>query len=911
MDNRSEQATAIATVNSDTLNNGLFYEIHSKPEQSQKIQLRLMINSGSLSETDVESGYAHLVEHMAFNGTKNFPKNKIIELFEKSGLTFGHDINANTNFSNTTYTLSIPKSDVKLLHDALLYLHDILSEVQFDAKEFDKEKGVVENEYRLREIKEKFYSDLLFNDFITDSQYERRLPIGTLKSIDDSTVASVKAFYQAWYRPNNAKLLVTGDIDSEKTAVLINNIFSSIKKSDNLTQQIMPSAPRLKTNSQSYSSKVINFSETDVYFDVPNIRIQNSKSLSQAIKQDMLDDLVNYRLNTINNQRVQPFIGVGFSFNRLLNDKVLKHIYIEHLQGQEQQAVTFIGQEIARINQYGFSQAEYDQQLTRIKSLATNLADRYSNKSSQEIADDVIDAWSKNNVEYTLQLEQEAYQMALNSASLKEVNQLAKDLFNNPSKLTLAIPYKSNKPDLATLDQLFADTVKKPISNIEVKVEQLTLPSITKNAMTSPIVKEKFYPEKQITQWTLSNGVDVIIEPDHSVKNSITMNFSAPGGTNSLTEKQLDASYFLINSYTKSDIAGISPQALEQKFINAQASIEPIILENEHGFKMYSVNRHDSLELLFSVLYSTFNHPKIKENAFALEKKRIIENQQTYLAQPTTITVQKLNEALFPNNKRQQDASIAQLQQVQKIDVERLYQTLFASVNGYKLTIVGDFKATELKPFILKYIANLATGKLHEFSDMKQSLIKQAKKINDTTNPQDNGLVLFYTVTDTPNKNIKEVYQAELMRRIIDQTLLKIVREKLSLTYSPSVWVESQPAGMTFTTVLIKVITKIEDVNKTQQVVNRIVNDFLDKGITEDQLIEHKNALNKDFAAVLKTSSGKEPLLHRDHLFGYTLGSTENRAAILDSISISDMNRFIKEYLDPQKTVQITNIPKK
>lgn len=905
-----EQKSVITTVTNHTLTNGLFYEIHSKPENSDKIQLRLMVHSGSLSETDAQSGYAHLVEHMAFNGTKNFPKNKIIELFEKSGLTFGHDINAYTNFTETVYSLSVPRSDKELLAEALLYLHDVLSEISFDSVELSKEKGVVENEYRVREIQEKFYTDFLFDDYIAGSKYAQRRPLGSLQSIEQSSRESLNAFYQAWYRPDNAKLLIIGDVDSEDVAPLISKIFSPIKETHNAAKQTIPAIPLFKTASQVYTSKVINFSETELHFEVENLGIQDSSDLSQILKLNLLDGLFNYRLNAMNRERPQPFSGVGLSYRHFVGDHGFKSIYVDHLQGEAQHAITFIAQEIARIAQYGFSQAEYQQQLTRLKRSSDELINFYTNQNSAQLAYDVIDAWAEGNIEYSLQLEQLAYQHVLQTISLDEINQLAQQLLASPRKLTLAIPYKGSKPDLFALDQRLAEIISQPIDHKEVKIERFTLPVIKKEtANRNKIETEKFYPKQNITQWSLSNGIDIVLQPDTSVRNSISMGFTAPGGKNILTLKQLVANRMLINSYTQSDIAGLSPQALEQKFANAKASLTPVISENEHGFNMHSINNPQSLELLFSTLYSLFSYVTIRDSAFSVEKKRVIDEQKVYLSLPINASIKRVDQALFPDNKRQQSFSIKQLQAVQKSDVEKVYQTFFSSVNGYKLTIVGDFKVEQIKPLIMQYIANLPSGKRHQFSPAPQSLLQQTNRINDKTNPQNNGVVLSFSVTDSPNQGIKSVYQAELMQRIISQTLDKIVREELSLTYSPQVVVDSQFPGMAYTFVMIKVVTKVKDLASTQLALERIVNDFLQNGITEAQLAQHKKAMQKMFKSKVKASTDREWFLHRDHLFGYTLGSTQDSAAILEDISVDNMNHFIRRYLDPQKTVHFTNIP--
>tara|TARA_R110001583_G_scaffold7720_10_gene37991 strand:+ start:13336 stop:16131 length:2796 start_codon:yes stop_codon:yes gene_type:complete len=906
-----KNTATITTVASNTLDNGLFYTIHSKQENSDKIQLRLMVKSGSLSEMETQSGYAHLLEHMAFNGTKHFPKHKIIELFEKSGLTFGHDINAYTSFDNTVYTLSVPKSDHQLLADTLLYLRDVLSAIEFDQAELDKEQGVVANEYLSRMPQEKSYDHALFFDYIAGSAYAKKLPIGTLESINNSTVASVNAFYRAWYRPDNAKLLITGDVDSENTARLISDTFSSLKKSDNNNKQIVPTVPVLKIAAQAYSSKVVNFAQTNLFLETPILSIQNSTELSQALKLDMMTHLINYRLNVLNKQRQKPFNQVGSNVYELLSNKVLHNIYIRHQQGESQQATEFIAQELARINQHGFSQAEYEQQLEQIKSTQAELANNYSNQSSAQVADAVIHAWSKGHIEYTLKLEQQAYQMLLTTVSLKELNQLTRELINRPSKLTFATPYQSSQPDLAIADKNFADTLTKPIDNTDINIEKLILPVVKKGQAGSQIVNEKFYPEKQISQWHLSNGVDVVLQPDSSVKNSISISLTAPGGLNVFTPKQALAFLFLINSYTKSDLAGLSAEALKEEFLKAKAELTPLVEFNNHGFSMHSVNNPKSLEFLFSMVHSAFTSATIKEPVFALEKKSVIEQHQNFLKQPVAVTLQSLYSTLYPDNYLYKMWSIAELQSVQLRDVESLHQTLYASANGYKLTIVGDFAIEAIKPIILHYIASLPGGEQHQFSSAPQSIIKQASNINAKTNPQDNALVQLTIITDTPNQGIKDIYQAALMERIISQEMTKTVREQLSLTYTPHVLVEDQRAGLAATGVLIQMLTKVEDAKKTQQVVSTIVNDFIKNGITSVQLIDHKKAVQQTMDSWLKTSETRQELLHRDHLLGFELGSTENAAAIINSISIEDMNRFMKAYLNPQKTLQFINLPEK
>ena len=900
---------SVATITEDTLENGLTYAIHAKHDNSQKIQLRLFIKSGSLSETDEQIGYAHLLEHMAFNGTKNFPKNKIIELFEESGLTFGHDINAYTGYAETVYTLTVPASEEKLLKSTLLYLRDILNDIEFDQTELDKEKGIVQSEYRLRMPQEPPYYFSLFLDYIAGSQYQNHLPIGTLESVGNSTKQGIKDFYKQWYRTNNAKILITGDVDSELTQRLIINTFKDLEKPKNAQQQVVDNAPRLNVESKAFSSKLITFSQLDLLFEIPYKQIKTVEQLSESIKLDMLDKMFNYRLNVLNMQRALPFNEVSFSYIPILNNKSFNNISITYQKGNATKSAIFIAQELARLEQHGFSQAEYDLQYEALKAQQSDLKDNHLNKTSAEIADQVIDSWTTGNTQFTLEQEKMAYQKALSTITLSEINQLTNKLISTPTKLTLAYPYGTKQPNLLTIDNNFTKYLNQPMLQADIKIEKLVLPIIKRDTAITPIKIEKFYPEKNMTQLVLNNGVDVVLQPDNSIKNSISISFSAPGGANTLIKKQIAASTLLINSYAKSGLAGLTVQALDQKFINAKAELIPYVFSNNHGFTMQSVNKPKSLKLVFSMLYSAINDAKIKSEVFKQEKEILVENQKRFLQQPTTDSQLKFLEALFPNNPYQHIFSVEELQAIQQTEVEALHSLLFSSVNGYKLTIVGDFNLEEIKVLILQYIAPLKGGKSHQFDQHPQPLIHQATQLNEATNPQDNAIVTFTTITDNKNKSIKEVYQADLMQRIVIQTLYKEVREKLSLTYSPEVYIASQLSGDAFTEVFIKVTTKTEDAKKTQQVIKRILNDFITKGITKKQLLDHQLGLTKSMQFNLNESTDRQWFLHQDHLQGYELGSTENAETIVNSISLGDMNLFMKIYLDPSKTVQMINSP--
>ncbi|MGC4038342.1 MAG: pitrilysin family protein [Chitinophagaceae bacterium] len=220
-------------VTRGVLPNGFTYYIRHNEEPKERAQLYLVVKAGSILEQDNQQGLAHFMEHMSFNGTKNFPRNELVQYLQKSGVRFGADLNAYTTFDETVYQLPIPTDDQDVFNHGLLIMRDWAQNATLDPTEIDKERGVVLEEKRLGKGAGERIQDSLFPMQVNHSRYAARLPIGTEQVLKNFKQPDILSFYTDWYRPDLQALIVVGDVDVATVEAQVKKLFSDLTRARN------------------------------------------------------------------------------------------------------------------------------------------------------------------------------------------------------------------------------------------------------------------------------------------------------------------------------------------------------------------------------------------------------------------------------------------------------------------------------------------------------------------------------------------------------------------------------------------------------------------------------------------------------------------------------------------------------
>src|SRR5262245_6788760 len=299
-------------ITTGTLPNGLRYYIRKNRKPEARAELRLVINAGSLMEEEDQQGLAHFVEHMAFNGTKNFPKNETIKFLESIGMRFGADVNAYTSFDETVYTLHVPTDKPDVLDKSFLILEDWAHNVSFEAAELDKERGVVTEEWRLRRGASARLQDKQFPILLEGSRYADRLPIGKMDVIQHFSHDRVRQFYKDWYRPDLMAVVAVGDFDKAAVETLVKNHFSAIPKPATLTPRpTYPIPDRPGTSYAVATDKEMTQTSVVVYRKLP-LRDQTTiGGYRQQIVERLFSGMLSARFGEITQKPDAPFLAAS------------------------------------------------------------------------------------------------------------------------------------------------------------------------------------------------------------------------------------------------------------------------------------------------------------------------------------------------------------------------------------------------------------------------------------------------------------------------------------------------------------------------------------------------------------------------------------------------------------------------
>jgi len=289
--------------------NGLTYYILENEKPENRAQLWLVVNAGSVLEDEDQLGLAHFTEHMAFNGTKNFAKQEIINYLESLGIKFGPEINAYTGFDETVYMLQLPTDSSDVIEKGFQILADWAQNVSFEPEEVDKERGVIIEEWRLGRGANMRMLDKQLPAILKDSRYAERLPIGKVEVIENFNHESLKQFYADWYRPDLMAVVAVGDFEAAGIRDLIGKYFEKIPgKADPRERKkyLVPGHQEtvfaLATDPEATNTSLAIYYKTEV---LPEETVDDYRRM---LVEQLFTRMVNIRLYELLNQADPPFL---------------------------------------------------------------------------------------------------------------------------------------------------------------------------------------------------------------------------------------------------------------------------------------------------------------------------------------------------------------------------------------------------------------------------------------------------------------------------------------------------------------------------------------------------------------------------------------------------------------------------
>ena len=769
-------------VISGTLDNGLKYYIKQNAKPEKRLELRLYINAGSIVEDDDQRGLAHFVEHMAFNGTKNFPRTEMVDYLTSIGMGYHNGLNGGTSYDYTVYEFKLPTDDENKVRKGISILSDIAWQVSFEPSEIERERGVIQEEWRLGQSAQQRIQDQIDKVRFAGSRYAERNPIGTIENIKTFKQESLIRYYQDWYRPDLETVFIVGDCDPQKMESLVKEYFGIIPKRENPRPRLSYPVPdNIEPRAVTVLDKEQPYTMLRSTWKVKTAPVTDLISLYNEMKQDLFFTMVNSRLQELS-QQPDPSFSYAYMYNAnwLQGFNATDCIMIAN-EGRSEDAFRTLITELARIRQYGYQSAE----LERAKQIMIRQAEKWvadkPTMDSEDVIWELLNAVMSGDTIISAEFYEQMLKGLINEIALSEVNDIVDDVITSEN-LTLSLAgtdkpganYPSQEELLAIYHQAITQELE-PWEDITVNEPLLeTIPHPGK------INKEKVFPKSGIKQWKLSNGVTVYSKKTDFKADEVILVAQSPGGKAKLKPEDYKAAEIMSQYFNVSGFGNFDAPALQKALAGKIVYVYPTISTYYEGWRG-SCSPQD-LELMFQLLYQYNYAPRFNEEAFSTAVASTRAWIQNRLLEPSNAFFDTLFVLMFNNHPLKRNLHPEELDSITLKQVKDIFQERFGDYTDFTFYVVGNFDEEQLKNYCQTYLANLPVkGRKEKMTDVGIRAFTGKKEItfNKGTERSFVSNVTNNKASISPQNNV----QQSALQMIAYEKLRENVRENMSGAY--------------------------------------------------------------------------------------------------------------------------------
>ena len=773
-------------VRTGTLPNGLRYYIRRNARPEKRLELRLVINAGSVLEDDDQKGLAHFTEHMLFNGTRRFAKNDIVSYLESIGVRFGADLNAYTGFDETVYILPVPTDKPGLVERSFDVLEDWAGGALFDSTEVVKERGVVLEEWRGGLGAGARIRDKQFPVLFQGSRYAVRLPIGDTTILKGANPAPAKRFYRDWYRPNLMAVVAVGDYDPARLETLIKERFGRLRN---------PAAPRQRTlaNVPGHDSTLVTIvtdaeeqvSSIQVIYKHPPAPLAKQSDYRTMLARRLYNQMLNSRLTEITRQPDAPFAFASSSYGAFVRSTDVYFLSATVKDGGIQRGLEAILREARRVDQHGFLPAELERaKASQLRSLESAFQERDKSESGN-FAAEYINHFLTAEPTPGIAWEYETAKRVLPTVTLEDVNALGRQWITEVNRVVAVSAPTGPNAGVPSAGELLNTFRKVDGETVTAWTESVSdAPLVATVPSRGRVVEEKKVPELNMTDWKLSNGIRVLVKPTDFKADEVMIQAWSPGGTSIVSDADyVDASLASI-TVPRGGVATFNAIELGKKLAGKRAGVTFAIGNLNETIGAQGSPR--DMELILQLIYLKATAPRRDEAAFNALRAQFVPLLANRDKDPDQVFQDTVVLTMQQNHPRAQPLTAAVLQGAKYDRQFALYQERFADLSDFTFVIVGSVNVDSLKPLVEQWLGALpGAGRKETWKDvgMKSPTTVVEKTVRKGVEPKAQTLVLFTgeTVFDPASR-----YAMRSLGDLLEMKLLENLREALGGTYSVS-----------------------------------------------------------------------------------------------------------------------------
>jgi len=708
-----------SNVKTGSMDNGMTYYVRKNAIPANRISLRLVVKAGSAMEDDDQKGVAHFVEHMAFNGTENFKKSAIVDYFETIGMNFGPEVNAYTDFEQTVYMLEIPADDSKILETSLQVLHDWASAVTFAAEELDKERGVVTEEWRLRQNLQGRISEKRIDVLLKDSRFHDRIPIGDMNIIKNIGRDRVVDFYKKWYRPEFMSIVAVGDADTATLSKAIEKAMSVIPASDKSVQlpkftvpvQTEKSLSILKDPEQPYTNVFIFNPEADY-----KIR-ETEEDIQRLTAKEMAASIFNYRLNEITATPDSTWLEAGASEAGITLWAKDNFVYNVPKTGMFAESMKAFFDQIDKFLDFGVTQSELDRMKEmKLSQIELNYQNREKHMNS-DLASTIVEYTLNGKVPVSAEEYKKIFNKIIPRITVEQVNEEARKAFGNRGTMMFIVaPQNEPLPSEAEINSIWKEYKNAELAAYEDDVTDSNLMARPKNK--AKVISKSKNSKLGVNEYVLSNGIRILTKKNDFEKNYMYMTVTSKGGTFQLDEKDVPNSEISLNYMIYSGFKGLSYPQLIKKIQTKKLGVS-FGISQTNEFINGNCKGEDS-EAMLQMVNLMFSDTQFTEEGWQTIMQFCKAAAETHGSKPEDHFNDKINEILYGKNDiYHAPFDMNYYGKLNAESAERVYTQRFANPADFTYLFSGDFDENKLIENCCYYLGTLETSDKREETKYK------------------------------------------------------------------------------------------------------------------------------------------------------------------------------------------------
>ena len=896
------------------LENGLTYYIRHNEQPKQRAEFHIAQAVGAILEEDHQNGLAHFLEHMAFNGTQHFPGKGIINYFESVGVNFGGNINAYTSIDETVYRLSdVPTYRAGIVDSALLVMHDWSCGLLLLDDEIDAERGVILEEWRTGRTAQRRMWKQMQALMYPGTQYAKRDVIGDTAVINNFAYQALRDYYHKWYGPDNQAIIVVGDINVDTIETKIKRLWADVPRRANYGERPIYTVNHndkplvaIVTDPEAQGTRIT----LEYKFDqLPEMLQSTAHEYTLNMVRELACDMLNNRLSDLSHDPNASFSGAGCYYGEVAKKMDAFMAVIIPKEGKESDAYNDLVYQLEKMHRYGFTNAE----LERVKSEKLTAMEKYYNERNTRknitLARECIRHFENGESMPGAQWEYEMTQAFLPLISLEKVNQLAQSLIHPNPTIAIMAPEKEGV-HIPTSEAIVAAIAGQSELSIEAPQEEKISAELVKKAPRKGSIKAKGYNEGfGFTEWTLSNGIKVVIRPTEFKADEILMQGFSKGGLTQVKTEDLPSASLATTIIGMSGIGTFTLPQLEKVLAGKNVSVTPEIAENVE--RISGLSSVKDLESMLKLTYLYFTSPRRDEEAYQTTINVLRSQLANRDKNPKTIFADSVQMMASNHSPRAQIFDQQLLDRVSLDKAMEIYKARFANPADFTFIFVGNIDPNDAKvqELICQWLGGLKTKKAREevidhhvrvTPGMQKNYF--ARKMETTTASNR----IQYTSYDMPYSLANDL-NMEMIGRILSTRYLESIREREGGSYGVATYGDMSILPVPRASLIMQFDTDPKKQERLMQIIHEEIQTIIDNGPLASDLQKEKESMLKDYQENLENNKYWRSALYLYYMYG--INNIRDYKPAVEAITAETVQQTLKKLVSAGNVFEVVMFP--